>query len=275
MPGRRRARFWIASVLGLAVVVGAAIGGVHRYRGGMARPAVVNYGSGTPMKVLSEGLRQGDTRALAVLYQRLGDPARTPRRALTDAEAVDAIVALEGLRAGFLRFSGYGRGLSLMTATQILDRFAIEEAPARWTQALPPVHDLVCSGLADPDLDVQVAALREVGRLWSWLPGCSLMHVADGALAAWKQGLHGPVVRCLADPLRGGGAEGKPPPGTAPPPTVRPRSAPRPSPASACCPSTPRPSRRSPTWRTPIPQSASRSSCRSPAGATCSPRTPS
>ena len=209
MPGRRRARFWIASVLGLAVVVGAAIGGVHRYRGGTARPVVVDYGSGTPMKVLAEGLRQGDTRALAVLYQRLGDPAKTPRTALTDAEAADAIAALEGLRAGFLRFSGYGRGLSMMTATQVLDRFAIEEAPARWTQALPPVHDLVCSGLADPDLDVQVAALREVGRLWSWLPGCSLMHVADGALAAWKQGLHGPVIRCLADPLRGGRAEGE------------------------------------------------------------------
>src|SRR5512135_2064271 len=99
MPGRRRARFWIASVLGLAVVVGAAIEGVHRYRGGAARPAVVDYGSGTPMKVLVEGLRKGDTRAMAVLYQRLGDPAKAPRTALTDAEAADAIAALEGLRA--------------------------------------------------------------------------------------------------------------------------------------------------------------------------------
>ena len=136
-----------------------------------------------------------------------------------------------------------------MTATQVLDRFAIEEAPARWTQALPPVHDLMCSGLADPDLDVQVAALREVGRLWSWLPGCSLMHVADGRSPPGSRGCTARWSAAWPILCAGAGPRGKPRPGTVPP-TARPRSAPRPSPASACCPSTPRPSRRSPTWRT-------------------------
>ena len=200
MPGRRRAGLWIASVLSLVVVTAVAVGVVHRCRQGAARPVLAAYGSETPLKVVAEGLRQGDARALAVLYHRMGDPANTPLKALTDAEAIGWIVTLEGLRTGFLRCSGYGRGLSLMTATEVLDRFAIAEAPARWTQALPPVHDLLTSGLADPDLDVRVTALHEVGRLWNWLPGCSAMRVADEALAAWKLGLHAPVVRRLADP---------------------------------------------------------------------------
>ncbi len=80
MPGRRRARFWIVSVLGLAVVVGVAIGGVHRYRGGTARPAVVAYGSGTPMKGLAEGLRQGDTPRWPCSISAWGIPPRPRAR---------------------------------------------------------------------------------------------------------------------------------------------------------------------------------------------------
>ena len=36
-------------------------------------------------------------------------------------------------------------------ACRILDKFAVEPAPAQWSLALKPVHDLITASLADPN----------------------------------------------------------------------------------------------------------------------------
>ena len=67
------------------------------------------------------------------------------------------------------------------------------------SRTLAPAHDLFAAGLEDGSLDVRVTALMEVGKLWSWVPGRSLMLPEENALADWKQGLTAPVVRRLGD----------------------------------------------------------------------------
>jgi HEAT repeat protein len=199
MPARRRTRMWVAGVLGLAVAGALAVGIAQRTRRTTAvRPAVV-IDEHSPLSALAAALQDGDARALALLQQRLADEAGTPPAAIGDDEASDWLDSLAGLRAGFLRFGGYGRATALNLVGKVFEHLAVDPAPRRWADALPPAHDLLSAGLSDPDLDVRVSALAEVGRLWSWMPGRTQLQREETALDAWKDALIEPVTRRLSD----------------------------------------------------------------------------
>jgi hypothetical protein len=85
-----------------------------------------------------------------------------------------------------------------VVACRILDKFAVEPAPATWIEALKPVHDILSACFADADSNVQFIALGETSKYWVWMPGRSLTPAEEDALGQWKEGLHKPVVRCLA-----------------------------------------------------------------------------
>ncbi|HMB05533.1 MAG TPA: HEAT repeat domain-containing protein, partial [Isosphaeraceae bacterium] len=197
MSGQRRTGLWIAGVLGLAVAVTAGLIGWGGRRGA-SRPPVA-FHEQTPLPALTGALREGDARALDALIRRMTAKADAPPGGLGEAEAAEWLDTLAGLRTGFPKFGGYGRASALMVTTKVLDRFAGEPAPECWLKALAPAHDLLASGLADPDLNVRVAALVEVSRLWGWMPGRSMIAVEDDYLADWKGGLIAPVVRRLSD----------------------------------------------------------------------------
>jgi HEAT repeat protein len=85
-----------------------------------------------------------------------------------------------------------------MVAGAILEKFTPEPAPAHWTEALAPVHDIFSACLADADSNVRFIVLGEVSRFWVWMPGRSLVPVEEEALGRWKESFHQPVIRCLA-----------------------------------------------------------------------------
>jgi hypothetical protein len=184
----------------LAVLAALSWGVISRVgHHGRVRSSSVVFDDNTPSPVLIEGLREGDARALVILFPRLAGQTGTKPKAATDAEAKDLIEIVTSMRTGYLRFSGYGRASSLMLVTKVLERFAIEGTPECWSQALQPVHDLFASGLADPDLQTRIVALNEVGRFWSWFPGRTMKKVEESTLVDWKGALFAPVVRRLSD----------------------------------------------------------------------------
>ncbi|MGZ3318474.1 MAG: HEAT repeat domain-containing protein, partial [Isosphaeraceae bacterium] len=124
--------------------------------------------------------------------------ANETRKALSDDEASMWLESLSALRLGFFKFSPPARATTAMVACGILDKFSVENAPARWIEALQPVHDILSACLADADSNVRYIALEQVSRLWVWMPGRSLIEAEENSLGNWKEGLHRPVVRCLA-----------------------------------------------------------------------------
>ena len=151
------------------------------------------------MKVLAEGLRQGDPRALTAICQRVLTKTDQPQPAIGEDEGADLVEILDGLRAGFLKFAPIGRASAVAAATHILDRFHVEPAPTAWFQALRPIHDLVIAGLADSSADVRSVALSEVGRHWNWLPGRSMTPAEETTLDEWKDSFYPSALRCLSD----------------------------------------------------------------------------
>jgi HEAT repeat protein len=149
------------------------------------------------LAALNEGLRNSDPRALVTIQQRLAPQSDAPRSALSDEEAANWLETLSSLRTGFVGFNAPGRAMAVVAACRILDRFGVEPTPARWNDLLRPLHDLLSASLADPDPNVRVAALTEVGKAWVWLPGRSLTPIEEDGLGNWKEALHRPVVGCL------------------------------------------------------------------------------
>ena len=200
MPERRRARLWVAGILGGAAVSAAAIYGFFsRPHGAVPAPgSTVAIGEASPLGSINQALKDSDPRALAVLQQRATPKAGETTSALSDNEAAQWLETLACLRTGFFRFSPPARATTAVAACQILNKFSVEPAPARWIEALQPVHDILSACLADAESNVRYIALGEVGRLWVWMPGRSLIEVEENALGNWKEGLHRPVVRCLA-----------------------------------------------------------------------------
>jgi hypothetical protein len=192
----------IAGVLGVAAVAGLVVAGIKLGRGPAGtRPGAVAFDARTPLPVLVPALRDSDARALTALYQRISEKPDARPPALSDEEAPAWLDALAALRAGYVRFGGYGRSTVLNITAKVMYRFSIEEAPAAWSKVLTPARDLFASGLADPDPSVRVAALTELGRLWSWVPGRTPMKSEEDALAEWKGALYRDVEHCLADRL--------------------------------------------------------------------------
>ncbi|MEJ7639210.1 MAG: HEAT repeat domain-containing protein [Singulisphaera sp.] len=201
MAKRRGTGLAIAGVLGGVAAVALTFGIIRHFRGTAApRPEVI-YDASTPPPILAVGLRHSDARALVALSQRVTPKPNTPAVPVSEAEAESLIEVLGGLRTGFLKFSGHARAGALVAACHILDRFAAKPAPSRWIEALPPVHDLLISGLADRDLDVRVTALVQVGRLWTWAPdpGRTMFGIEERSLAVWHARFLPAVVRRLAD----------------------------------------------------------------------------
>ena len=204
MPERGRVSRRVAGIVGLAVVLTATIVGVTwkffgTDRGGLrsrtSGPAPIDERS--PLADLSEALRAANPKALVLLQNRLSRPADSPRVALNDEQAKEWLEALAGLRAGFVTLNRPARALAEAVAFRIFDQFAAEPAPARWEEALRPLHDLLTAGLADSNPDVRAAALVEIAKIWGWLPGRSLTPAEENRLASWKDGLYPPVVRAL------------------------------------------------------------------------------
>jgi hypothetical protein len=206
MPERRRASRKFAGIIAGAVII-AAIGmglkfgfpgaGRHASGPGGSAPA---FDDKSPQAILNEGLRNSDPRALAQVQERVTPKANVPARALSDAEGAEMLETLSALRTGYLRFTPTVRATAITVACRIFDRFAVEPAPSSWLQALQPLHDLLTAALADSSQKARFAALDEIGRLWVWMPGKSLMPVEEQALAEWKGGIHPSVLRCLANP---------------------------------------------------------------------------
>jgi HEAT repeat protein len=185
---------------GAAVVAVVGFGYLARPLGPAAAPAGTGAapGAASPMGVINQGLRDSDPRALEVIQNRVAPRDGEPRKALGEEEAAQWLETLSCLRTGFLKFGPPARATAADVACQILDKFTAEPAPARWIEALPPVHDILSACLADSDSNVRFIALGEVSRVWVWFPGRSLSPAEENELGNWKEGLHRPVVRCLA-----------------------------------------------------------------------------
>lgn len=203
MPVRRQTGVWIAGVLGLAVVAGLAVGGYRLTKGKKpaAQPIATEVNAKTPLAVLVPALGDGDAKALTAVYEKASASAEHVSETISEQESKEWLDVLAALRSGYRKFAPYGRASALNVATKVLGRYSVaaEGAPRSWTKVLTPVHDLLASGLSDPDLNVRVSALGEVGRLWGWLPGREPTPAEVDLLADWKLGLHTPTVRCLGD----------------------------------------------------------------------------
>jgi len=162
-----------------------------------APPAVAD--AKMPLPEIASRLPNGDSRALAAIYERVMARQDGIARGLSEAEGQQWLDIVTGLRTGYPRFGAYARASALMVTGRILDKFAIEPAPSCWVEILAPSHDLYSAGLADNEVNVRVMAMSDIARLWVWSPGRSLTPVEEKTLADWKEAFHTPVVQQLAD----------------------------------------------------------------------------
>jgi HEAT repeat protein len=204
MPEPRRASYKVAGILAGVVVITALGLGVKLGFLGARRPGSGPSGGGaaavteqSPLAVLNEGLRSGDHQMLALIHKRVMPVPNSPRQALGEQEAREWIETLSGLRTGFTRFNVPGRATAVTAACLIVEKFAVEPAPAQWAEALQPVHDLLTASLADSEVLPRYTALVEASHLWVWIPGRSLTPFEEQTLGEWKAAIHMPVVRCL------------------------------------------------------------------------------
>jgi HEAT repeats len=204
MPEPRRAGRKVAGIfagaaviaaLGLGVRFGFLGSGQSGSKAARTGPTAVNEQS--LLGDLNEGLSTGNPQMLGLIYKRALPAANAPRQALSEQDAVAWIDALSALRTGFPRFNAPGRVTAVSSACLILDKFAVEPAPAQWSLALKPVHDMIIASLADAEEMPRYAGLTEASRLWVWMPGRSLTPFEEQTLGDWKSAIHKPVVRCL------------------------------------------------------------------------------
>jgi hypothetical protein len=199
MAERRRTIHWIIGLSGLAVLV-AAVALTHHAKRRASKSTPVAIDAKAPLSQIAQQLQTGDAKALGALYQRVMTRPDDKPKALSEAEAGEWVNALTSLRMGFPKLTPYGRAAAMAATTRILEKFAVDPAPGQWVNTLPPTHDLLTAGLADSALNVRVAALTEVAKLWSYEPGRTMMPVEEQVLADWKESFNAPVVRRLADP---------------------------------------------------------------------------
>lgn len=201
----RQAGLWAVGVLGLGVLGGlvwtlSPKGAIKGKPATAPKPMVVVTAS-SPLATLAKAVQHGQPDALTYLQTRLKPTpkGKEPAEALSETEAADWAEVLTSLRSTFRTLTPSQKAASLAITRGILDRFAVEPTPTVWLQTLEPSHNLLTLGLADANLEVRIAALTEVGALWSWVPGRALVGfpVERRALADWKAGLHPPVVLCL------------------------------------------------------------------------------
>ncbi|QEH33568.1 HEAT repeat protein [Aquisphaera giovannonii] len=201
MPERRRAGLIVGGIAGGALVAATAYFGLFNgRREAPSAPAAANpsWSEGSPLGTLAEGLRNSDPAALGIVANRSASQKNEAKKALTDQEAAEWVEVLGGLRAGIEKFTPPARATAALVAGNVMEKFAVEPAPACWSMALPPVHDVLAACLTDGESNVRYIALGEVGKLWVWLPGRTMAESEENLLGLWKEGLHAPVLRCLA-----------------------------------------------------------------------------
>ncbi len=208
MAARRRTTWVTSGLMGLATTAGLVFSGGC---GGSAKPGdaavtPANSTAGatqtdTSLPAMAEKLRQSDIATLSALAKIL-EPSTAPApHALSEAEAAEWLLVVKGLRGGYLNFTPQGRALAVDAAEHVLRKFAIEPAPPAWIETLTPFRDIVCTGLADRDVDVRASALASVGRIWGWYPGRSMLPVEEEQLGEWKNAFQTQVALRLADPM--------------------------------------------------------------------------
>jgi hypothetical protein len=199
MPERRRARLWIAGILGGAAAAAAVyFGFFNGSRGTAPAPAAgLATHSEASWSALTEALRSADPQALETLARSVEPKKGEAKRGLSEQEGGHWVDTLTALRTGFSKFSAPARATSAVLARRILDKFSVEPAPARWVDAMQPAHDILSACMEDGESNVRYIALGEVRGLWAFIPGRSISEAEENALGTWKEGLYRPVLRCL------------------------------------------------------------------------------
>lgn len=208
MPERRRAGLWIAGALAVTAT-GSGLFWAASTRSkpsatvatasGEAPAAAGELNESSGLAEINQGLQNGDPKALMALQGRLTRKDDEPREAVPADEAELWLETLGSLRSGFLKYAPPARVLATSLAVEAFDKFGVDPAPANWSEALKPLHDIFTAALADADGNVRCAALEHSHRFWAWMPGRSMTPVEEDALAGWKEAIHRPIVRCLAN----------------------------------------------------------------------------
>jgi HEAT repeat protein len=199
MPERRRTVHWIIGLMGLAVLV-ASVALTQRSKHRARHTPPVALDAKAPLSQIAQQLQHGDAKALGALFQRVMPRPDDKPQPVSEVEAGELTQALESLRTGYPKLSPYGRAAAMSITARILDKFTVDPAPPQWGNVLSPSHDLLTAGLADSALNVRVAALTEVTKLWVYTPGrIRLFDVEKQRLADWKQAFLDSVVRRLGD----------------------------------------------------------------------------
>ncbi len=154
MPGRHRTGRRVAGILVVAVLVtGAAIAIKYvvshagRSGAGGANTSSSAVNENSPQADLNTALTNGDARAIALIEAHATPTPKVPQTSYTDGEAEEWITTLTALRANYRKLTEADRVSAITAACRIFDRFAVEPAPARWVEALKPLHDLLSASL--------------------------------------------------------------------------------------------------------------------------------
>ncbi len=189
MTDRRRLGTW---ALGGVVVLGVAGGLVWTTKTGREAAR-----SGRLVAVAGAKTARDSRLDLKGVAAKLMPKTDAPPDCLTEADAAEASEVLTRVQEGYSRFSPEERVEAMAVAGRLLTRMGVDPAPPIWGQTLRPVASILFAGLADTQPPVRVAALTEIGRVWSWLPGLTPTSGEERAIDEWKQGFVTPAVRAL------------------------------------------------------------------------------
>ena len=186
----------LAAVAVGSLVVAWAVWPRPARRAAPAAPAAPAHAPNAP----AASLRAGNGEALQALHARLTAKSDTPPPPPNPEQAAEWAELLDAARVGFARFAGAGKVAVIETATAILDRLALEGTRAgSWEPSLASSHEILRGGLTDPSPAVRTAALRAVGHLWTWSPGCAMTTTEEQRVGDWKAGLYDEVLKRLED----------------------------------------------------------------------------
>jgi hypothetical protein len=194
----RGARFVAFVGLATALVAGIAFwtNGMARRRNN-ARAVAPFVGASSSIAELTAAMRRGDANALSILHQRLITPTPQSLKAMPDAEAGDWLDSMMAMRLTFGHCAPEAKIVTMQATARMLERLGVEPTPAGWTKFLTPSFEILSLGLIDKAINVRIAALTEVGRFWSWVPGSTMSPEDESTLALWKDGFQPSVVRLL------------------------------------------------------------------------------
>ena len=189
MTDRRKLGTW---VVGGTVALGLV--------GGLAWTTRTGRRAQSPVTASAPGVKPatGAGLDLKALGTKLISRPDVPANAIGAAEAAEACATLAKVRDTLSKRPPADRVEAITVAGKLLTRLGVDPAPPNWAAALKPVYGVVAAGLSDVQPPVRVAALNEIARLWSWLPGLTPDPADERSLDEWKQGFVAPTVLSLA-----------------------------------------------------------------------------